>query len=287
MVPEFFGNVILVNGMAWPFLDVEPRLYRLRILNGSNSRFYDLFLSSGTTIGRSAATGASCGAGARVEDGHGAGGARRHPRGLLGLQGQTIVLRNTAKGPSPTGSPRTRTTGRIMAFRVANVPDAGPATIPGTLTNISPLANPVRTRVINLVEGLDNLGRLQLLIDNKRFHDAATETPTVGDTEIWTLVNGTPDTHPIHLHLVQFQLLDRQKFDTRKYAATGVLKMPGQPGPDPGEGGWKDTVRSNPGEVTRIIANFDLAGRYVWHCHILEHEDNEMMRPLVVKPAGP
>jgi len=87
---------------------------------------------------------------------------------------------------------------------------------------------------------------------------------------------------------VQFQLLDRQKFDTRKYAATGVLKMHGQPkGPGPGEGGWKDTVKMNPGEVTRIIANFDLAGRYVWHCHILEHEDDEMMRPLIVQPAGP
>ena len=172
---------------------------------------------------------------------------------------------------------------------MANVPDAGPATIPGTLTTISPLANPVRNRVINLVEGLDNLGRLQLLIDGKRFHDAATETPTVGDTEILDHRQRHPG-HPPHPPAPGGVPDPRSaEASIRKlYANSGMLKMHGQRmGPEPGEGGWKDTVKMNPGEVTRIIANFDLAGTYVWHCHILEHEDDEMMRPLVVKPAGP
>ena len=99
--------------------------------------------------------------------------------------------------------------------------------------------------------------------------DAVTENPVVGDTEIWEIHNFTEDAHPIHVHLVQFQVVDREK--------NGVVRDP-----ETWESGYKDTVIAYPGEITRIKAKFDKAGLYVWHCHIIEHEDNEMMRPYRV-----
>ncbi len=111
-----------------------------------------------------------------------------------------------------------------------------------------------------------------------------TEDPKLHTTEIWELVNLTEDAHPIHLHLVRFQMLDRRTIDTFAYQDTGDLKFYGPAmGPGPDEAGWKDTIRCEPGTITRIIIPFEgYAGRYVWHCHILEHEDNEMMRPYDV-----
>ena len=98
---------------------------------------------------------------------------------------------------------------------------------------------------------------------------AVTENPTVGSTEAWDIYNFTMDAHPMHIHLVQFQVVGR--------GPTGTERPP-----EPGETGFKDTVIAYPGEVTRVIAHFDIAGRFVWHCHIVEHEDNEMMRPYDV-----
>jgi spore coat protein A, manganese oxidase len=104
--------------------------------------------------------------------------------------------------------------------------------------------------------------------------------------EIWNLMNVTDDVHPIHLHLVRFQILDRRRFDAFAYQNRGVLRYWGAAiPPEPSEAGWKDTVRADPGMVTRIIMRFEgFTGRYVWHCHILEHEDNEMMRPYDILP---
>ena len=106
----------------------------------------------------------------------------------------------------------------------------------------------------------------------------------IDTTEIWEFVNLTEDTHPIHLHMVRFQLLDLRRFDIFGFQETGELHFTGRPIPvDPVEAGWKDTVRCEKGHVTRIIVPFQgYAGRYVWHCHLLEHEDNEMMRPYDV-----
>jgi bilirubin oxidase len=104
--------------------------------------------------------------------------------------------------------------------------------------------------------------------------DPITENPSAGDTEVWELHNFTMDAHPIHVHLVMFQVLSRESGD-------GQVR-----GPEAWETGWKDTVIAYPGEITRIKAKFDLEGLYVWHCHIVEHEDNEMMRPYRVGPAG-
>ena len=111
-----------------------------------------------------------------------------------------------------------------------------------------------------------------------------TENPVLDSVEIWDLVNTTEDIHPIHLHLVKFQILDRRPFDVPVYWMKNEIKYIGRAvPPEPGEAGWKDTVRANPATVTRIIVRFEgFTGRYVWHCHMLEHEDNEMMRPFDV-----
>ncbi|MBV8114982.1 MAG: multicopper oxidase domain-containing protein [Silvibacterium sp.] len=127
-----------------------------------------------------------------------------------------------------------------------------------------------------------------MLLNNTPWHAPITEKPVLHSVEIWELVNLTDDSHPIHLHLVRFQILDRRPFDQFAYQSKSTLHYfgPAQP-PAPEEMGWKDTVRADPAMVTRIIIPFDgYAGRYIWHCHILEHEDNEMMRPYEVLSEG-
>ena len=127
-----------------------------------------------------------------------------------------------------------------------------------------------------------------MLLGGAHWDMPVTENPALDTVEIWSFINLTEDVHPIHLHLVRFQILDRRPFDSFNYFVTGELRYTAGPlPPDPGEAGWKDTVRAHPEMVTRIIARFEgYAGRYVWHCHILEHEDNEMMRPFEVLPHG-
>jgi len=295
--PEFFGDTIVVNGMVWPLLEVEPRKYRLRLLNGSDSRFYKLWLSQDPN-------GNDNGNGPTFFQIGTDGGLLQAPvalkRVLLApaeradividfstLAGQTLFLRNNAKAPFPDGaSVDPRTVGQILQIRVTK-PLAGPDTsvLPATLSPIDPLTTSLPSRVLDLQEGIDEFGRLQLLLDGKKWDDPITELPLLNSTEIWTIINPTPDTHPIHLHLVQFQILDRQKFDARSYVPgdPATLKLKGRPAPpDANEAGWKDTARMNPGEVTRVIANFDILGLYAWHCHILSHEDHEMMRPFRV-----
>jgi len=143
-------------------------------------------------------------------------------------------------------------------------------------------ADAITVRRNILVESTDEFGRLLLLLNNLRWEDLPiTETPYNGTIEIWELFNMTVDTHPIHLHLVQFQVLDRAPF-TGDPNSPDLVIGPAQL-PDPNEMGWKDTVRANPGEVTRIIARFGpFTGIYPWHCHIIEHEDHDMMRPYEV-----
>jgi spore coat protein A len=123
-----------------------------------------------------------------------------------------------------------------------------------------------------------------MLLNNSRWHDPVTEKPVLDSVEIWSFINLTDDAHPIHLHLVRFQILDRRPFDMFTYLNEKTIRYTDDPVlPEPNEAGWKDTVRADPGMVTRIIVRFEgYAGRYVWHCHMLEHEDNEMMRPYAV-----
>ena len=151
-----------------------------------------------------------------------------------------------------------------------------------------PEAEAVRTRWLTLDEYDNGVAEpILMLLNASHWKMPITEKPILNSTEIWTFINPTDDSHPIHLHLVRFQILDRQRYEPWTYQTTGKLKFSGPVVPaEPNEAGWKDTVRADPRMVTRIIVRFEgFAGRYVWHCHILEHEDNEMMRPYEVIAA--
>jgi len=146
-------------------------------------------------------------------------------------------------------------------------------------------ASATHTRVLTIDEYSDCVAEpMLMLLDGKRWHDPVSEKPKLGSTEIWSFLNLTSDTHPIHLHLVRFQILDRRPFDVDEYLSSKTIRYigPAQP-PAPHEAGWKDTAQVYPGMVTRYIITFEgYTGRYVWHCHLLEHASNEMMRPFEV-----
>jgi spore coat protein A len=279
-VPEVFGNAILANGRVLPYLDVEPTLYRFRLMNGSNGRFYRLSLAN-----------------------HSEFHAIASDQGLLSAP---VPLHRVTLGPaeradilidfSSLAGQRTELISdsfQIMQFRVVPAKDskAAPAIIPATLHPIDriPESSAVKTRRLTLDELMNDIQHsMGMLLNNTPWHSPVTEKPVLGTTEIWELVNLTDDSHPIHLHLVRFQILDRRPFDTFEYQSKGTFRFfsPTRP-PAPEEMGWNDTVRADPAMVTRIIVPFDgYPGRYVWHCHILEHEDNEMMRPFEVLPAS-
>jgi len=147
----------------------------------------------------------------------------------------------------------------------------------------------VRTRALALTETKNMAGEsMAMLLNGTPWHAPVTENPTLDSVEIWSFINSTDDSHPIHLHMVRFQILDRRRFEPFFYQTTGEVRYTGPATPPaPEEAGWKDTVRADPRMVTRIIVRFEgYAGRYVWHCHVLEHEDNEMMRPYDVIRAS-
>jgi len=193
------------------------------------------------------------------------------------------------------------TTGQVMKFTV--VPLTGTDTsLPVnqlTLPAFTGLGPEIRTRKVSLNEAvsevLRDVGPREALlgtVDDMGFPipmmwmDPITENPGLGDTEVWEIYNFTADAHPIHLHEVQFQVVNRQPLMTDAEGMTMAPVMPAGPpvGPEPWETGYKDSVIAYPGQVTRIKAKFDLPGQYVWHCHIVEHEDNEMMRPYRIGP---
>ena len=174
-----------------------------------------------------------------------------------------------------------------MQFRIGRGKSADTSSIPSALRPITQIAESeaVTTRTLTLGE-IDDLAQnpVTMLLNNTPWKGPITEKPVLNSVEIWNLMNVTDDSHPIHLHLVRFQILDRRRFDAFAYQNEGILRYRGAPTPpEPSEAGLKDTVRADPGMVTRIIVRFEgFVGRYVWHCHILEHEDNEMMRPYEV-----
>jgi spore coat protein A len=184
-----------------------------------------------------------------------------------------------------------------MAFRVSADPVDDPSVIPATLRP-APLVPPgpaIRTRQLLLFEGVDEYGRLRPQLGTVEdgallWSDPITENPMLDDVEVWEVFNATVDAHPIHLHLVSFQILDRQRFKAKveedgRLTRLRVIGKPRKPADN--EAGWKDTAQMFPGEVTRVIAKFDREGLYVWHCHILSHEDHAMMRPFRVHPPAP
>lgn len=384
-IPEFLGDVIVVNGKAWPYLEVQPKRYRFLIINGSNARAYQLFIGEQENAG----------APAMWQIGTD-GGYLEYPVRLqkllllpgeradviidfAGLGGRNFILRNVGRTPFPKGEPPNgSTTGRVLLFKIqpGSVVDASYDPAVGGVLRSTPLVrliNPAngtlaagvtldKIRQLTLNEVLSPAGEpLEVLLNNTEWDGKTehggirpdftlvsingvdeyhSELPSEGETELWEIVNLTADAHPIHTHLTQVQLMNRQTFRVNNYVsayegafpggkfvptfgpplnyATGNPRalggnpditpyLLGKPSPpEPNEAGWKDTVVAYPGQVTRIAIRFaptskainapnlwypfspeDDEGRgYVWHCHILDHEDNEMMRPYTVRPKA-
>jgi spore coat protein A, manganese oxidase len=321
-IPEFFGDVAVVNGKAWPFLDVDRGWYRFHVVNGSNARVYDFRLSNGDPFIQVGTDGGLLPSPIAVYRLVLAPGERADV--LVDFSalrsGEIVEVTNNAPSPYPDAKRSVHHGGvplrSILQFRVgAATGDRRP--LPSTLRPpIAPLPTSgtafAGVRRMSLVEVIQGGEPLVSLLNNERFHEADPIEVEVDTVERWDFVNTTGDAHPIHLHLVQFQVLQRQAFDAAGYTAVAYPDpiTPGagpSPVPDPtvyyrgrarppapNEAGWKDTVRVDPGQVVSILVPFgagaapDLpigrsyTGDYVWHCHILEHEDNEMMLPYRV-----
>jgi spore coat protein A len=271
------GNLPLCNGKIFPYFEVEPRRYRFRLINVANTSFFDLSLSHDQSFQQIASDQGLLAA--PLERGR----IELYPAeradvviDFSRMAGKSVQLRHQAQG--------------ILEFRVRDHGQRDTSVVPASLRAV-PRIDPVsaaRHRQMTLNEIDDANGNaMTMLLDGKHWSDPISENPTQNSIETWSFVNLTGDAHPIHLHLVRFQVMDRRPFDLFAWNAHRELKFtgPAEP-PEPHEMGWKDTVRADPGMVTRIAMRFEgEPGRYVWHCHFLEHEDNEMMRPYEVLPA--
>ena len=321
--PEFFGNMIMVNGNTWPFQTVEQRRYRVRFLNGCDSRFLILDFSQipGVEVWQIGNEGGFLAAPVNI--------TALGNQLLLGLAERAdmivdftnvpvgnYVLGNV--GPDepfgggvpgvdfPVADPAS--TGQIMQFNVVPALAPDPTTPPMflTLPAIAPLPVETVTRPLALIEkmgmGYDKDGNMvdgpvEALLGTveagmaveKMWMEPVTENPVVGVTEVWEFYNTTGDAHPMHVHEVVFEVVNRQGL---LLDAAGDVVQPIQlhgvvTPPEPWESGFKDTVTAYPGQVTRIRAQFKTPGQFVWHCHIVSHEDNEMMRPYRIGPVQP
>ncbi len=310
-IQEIFGDINCVNGKAMPFLEVEPRKYRFRLLNAANARFYHLRLYNSDSAGRILDKSPDVPVFQQIGSDGGLLPAPLPLHYLLiapgermdiivdfsGFKDKMFSLINDAPAPYAMGGQVTAS--QVMLFKVIK-PLSGEdsSSLPAQLAPFEPLdpTLAVRDRLLWVTErerasdGYVEIG----LLGNARWHEPITEDPKAGSLEIWSFANATGDVHPLHIHLVRFQVLNRQAFDVQAYQQSGKLVLTGRPiPPERNERpAWKDTIKSYPGYVTRVIQRFDLprgaeiaSGEellYVWHCHILEHEDNEMMRPYKV-----
>jgi spore coat protein A len=320
-VAMFMGDVAVVNGKAWPYLNVEPRRYRFRLLNGSNQRIYTLQLQTtsggaGPLFWQIGTDGGLLNTPVQVSQVTIAPGERADVIvDFTGRSGSSFLLKNSDSGHSSYGSSSLSEIMKVNVSLALNGTDTSlnPASAPNLRPNnpivqLSPTvtsSTPVRHMTLERDRNGDGF-----LLNGKLWDDAITETPRVGSTEVWQLDNHTGLTHPIHLHLIEFQV----------YAGGGYRYSSdwggGGGSGDPNALGWKDTIRVggwdsvsivirwaplntpaggvqpgqnlypfDPTAVRGTIDSFGFPGGagYVWHCHILEHEDNEMMRPYVVR----
>jgi spore coat protein A len=292
-VPEFDGDAILLNGKIRPFVDVEPRLYRFRILNAANSRFFDLSLDHGEHFHQIGSDQGLLSAPVQLTNLNLAPAERADL--LIDFShaaGQRLHLRNGALDilqfrVASSSAPSSMQLHRSQAQQEDRPSTSLPGSFPANFRTIvrTPESAATTTRTITLDEQLDRIGNSMLMVLNrKRWMEPVTERPRLNSTEIWEFVNLTEDTHPIHLHLVRFQVLDRRVFDVFAYRnGKGLRYLAAALPPEPNELGWKDTVQCPPGTITRIITRFEgFTGKYLYHCHILEHESNDMMRPFEV-----
>ena len=283
-VPEFNADAILINGKIRPYAEVEPRTYRLRLLNAANSRFFRLSVAC------------------PLEQPHQTvpvplqqiGG----DQGLLAAPAELTVLTLAPAERADVLVDLSKCAGRtvhlrngafdILELRVgAHAAKSVAYSVPKTLRTIERAkeSDAIVTRTITLNEYQDKVGNsMEMLLNRKHWHEPVTEKPRLNTTEIWEFVNLTEDTHPMHLHLVRFQILDRRPFDTFAYLMQKKLAFTGAAmRPEANETGWKDVVQCTPGAITRILVKFEgYTGKYLYHCHILEHEANDMMRPFEV-----
>jgi spore coat protein A len=443
-IPEFFGDVITVNGKSWPTLEVQPRRYRFRVVNGSNARFYimQMFNQKGLDMhvngepgpaiwqigsdgglfdapvkladpanGPDACSGSPFGSNSDVQAGAKCLFMAPAERAdiivdFAGQDGETFTMKNFAVLPFPSGgpvgfgAPDATSDGLVMQFKVSkplqgkdtsfNPAAVHPALRPAPIVNIKSIRPDVRRQLI-LVEEESNPANpdgpgsptaegtpVESLVNNTKWNGnregttirvpgstpngrglSGTETPREGSMEVWEIANLTGDAHPMHIHLVQFQVISRQPFDVTTYLTDWIAAFPGgtfngfnfAPGeyipgfgpprpydvpnsagavggnlnfdaatylkggacaagacparpPEPLDSGWKDTIKTFPGEITRLAVRWtpqnvpaNKAGPgqntfpfdptsgpgYVEHCHILDHEDNEFMRPLLIQ----
>jgi FtsP/CotA-like multicopper oxidase with cupredoxin domain len=313
--PEFFGNMIMVNGNTWPFLVVEQRRYRFRFLNGCQSRFLILDFSGipGADVWQIGNEGGLLAAPVDL--------ASHGYRVLLGPAERADVIVDFANVPvghhvlqnvgpdEPYGggvpgvdfeAADPQSTGQVMQFRVVPATTADLTTPPRflVLPAIAALPAPTVTRRLALLEeesaffeGAPAAALLGTVDDSgaptaRMWHEPVTENPAAGATELWEFYNATADAHPMHIHEVVFEVVGRQDIEVEEESHT--MTVVGVPrAPEPWETGYKDTVIAYPGQVTRVKARFATPGQFVWHCHIVEHEDNEMMRPYRIGPAQP
>ena len=314
--PEFFGNTIMVNGNTWPFQTVERRRYRLRFLNGCQSRFLILDFSAipGVEVWAIGNEGGFLAAPVNLTADNG-------NRLLMGLAERadlivdftnvpvgSYVLRNLGPDePFGGGEPDDdfdaadqATTGQVLQFRVVPAVAPDPTTPPQflVLPPVTPLPAETRTRPLALIEMMSQYwdGPAEAMLGfvdgegmpvHEMWDGPVSDNPNVGDTEVWEFHNFTADAHPMHVHETTFEVVNRQALVTNEDGETEPpARLVGDPRqPEIWESGFKDTVIAYPGEVTRIRATFRNPGQFVWHCHIVEHEDNEMMRPYRIGPV--
>jgi spore coat protein A, manganese oxidase len=317
---SFLGNTIMANGEAWPNMNVKQGEYRFRILDGSNTRFYQLSFSNGLPFTQIGSDGGFLKSPAQMTSKL-IGPAERIDI-LVDFSnvpvGTKIILKNTAIIPGGQESPQT--TGQIMQFTVTDQKGLSPQTLPSNLNptlsgDYPTLPQPSKQRILTLINVADQTGASSvMLLDGQKWSAPISEKPALGSTEDWVLANPTMDAHTIHTHLVQFQIVQRQSLSSENYL-NAWTSLNGDPpltkptvnvksldsylidNPSPptsSEQGWKDTVIVNSGEAVIIRLRwteqngntfpFDATAGpgYVWHCHLLEHEDNEMMRPYIV-----
>ncbi len=293
---EFFGDAMLVNGRTWPFLTVEKRRYRFRVVNACNSRFVILKLSNGMSFFQIGSDGGFLPQPVQLTELLLGPAERADLIVDFGRVSAGSAVRLINVGPDEPfggGQPGVdftpadpNTTGQVMEFRVVTASSRDNTTPPGRL-GLPPfpaLGAASLTRQVSLneidSEVLAGVGPLRSMLGEvnadgtgspRRWHDPVSQNPSTGATEIWEIFDFTEDAHPIHVHVTQFQVINREPIG-------GGTIVP----PSPSETGFKDTVVALPGFVTRIKPRFPTAGLFVWHCHILEHEDNEMMRPLKI-----
>ena len=320
--PEFFGNTMMVNGNTWPSHTVQRRRYRFRLLNGCQSRFLILDFSGipGIDVWQIGNEGGFLDAPVNLTADH-----RNHL--LMGpaeradlivdftqVSSGDHVLRNLGPDePFGGGDPDEdfdiadpNGTGQIMQFHVVPALAADPSTPPSflklpSITRLTggstrPLAllekmseffddAPVEAR-LGTVSGDANAGTATTTAE--KWEDPVSTNPAPGATEVWEFYNTTADAHPMHVHEVLFQVVNRQPIVVDEDTKTVQVEPDSAPiAPPPWENGWKDTVIAYPGQVTRLRMRFVNAGQFVWHCHIVEHEDNEMMRPYRIGPVQP